>query len=125
MTEVFSPGDLVNARGREWITVPSPQENWLALRPLSGSESDIQLIDPNKAVKALKDFILDHQAKVKEATLDKLTAVDTEKNEWRKRLKEREYWERFTKVVDEKTFRTWQRLRGKLENYNQLLQARS
>lgn len=46
MTGAFSPGDLVKVRGREWITVPSPQEDWLAVRPLSGSESDIQLIDP-------------------------------------------------------------------------------
>lgn len=46
MTQSFSPGDLVRARGREWITVPTPNVDWLALRPLSGSESDIQLIDP-------------------------------------------------------------------------------
>ena len=46
MTEAFSPGDLVKARGREWMAVPSPHDTWLALRPLSGSESDIQLIDP-------------------------------------------------------------------------------
>ena len=47
MTQTFSPGDLVRARGREWITVPTPNVDWLALRPLSGSESDIQLIDPD------------------------------------------------------------------------------
>jgi len=47
MTQTFSPGDLVRARGREWITVPTPNAGWLALRPLSGSESDIQLIDPD------------------------------------------------------------------------------
>jgi superfamily II DNA or RNA helicase len=44
--ERFSPGDLVFARGREWIAVPSPAEEWLCLRPLSGSEADAQLLRP-------------------------------------------------------------------------------
>jgi superfamily II DNA or RNA helicase len=44
--ERFSPGDLVYARGREWIALPSPAEEWLCLRPLSGSESDAQLLCP-------------------------------------------------------------------------------
>lgn len=46
MSGSFSPGDLVHARGREWVTLPSPEPGWLRLRPLSGSEADIQLIDP-------------------------------------------------------------------------------
>lgn len=40
MTVNFAPGDLVRARGREWVALPSPREGILALRPLSGSESD-------------------------------------------------------------------------------------
>ncbi|MER8719637.1 DEAD/DEAH box helicase [Mesorhizobium sp. M0999] len=47
MTAVFSPGDLVHARGREWVALPSPEEGWLCLRPLSGAEADIQLIHPD------------------------------------------------------------------------------
>lgn len=40
----FSPGDLVEARGREWVVLPSPDENVLNVRPLSGSEADAQRI---------------------------------------------------------------------------------
>lgn len=43
----FSPGDLVFARGREWVTLPSPENGWLCLRPLSGGEADVQLICPD------------------------------------------------------------------------------
>src|SRR6516162_9011928 len=46
MTTAFFPGDLVYARGREWVTLPSPDEDLLCLRPLSGSEADVQLLDP-------------------------------------------------------------------------------
>lgn len=44
--QTFAPGDLVHARGREWITLPSAEPEWLCLRPLSGSEADIQLLHP-------------------------------------------------------------------------------
>lgn len=40
----FSPGDLVEARGREWVVLPSPDDNILNVRPLSGSEADAQRI---------------------------------------------------------------------------------
>ncbi len=46
MTENFSPGDLVRARGREWVALPPPQDGILALRPLSGSENDTVVLDP-------------------------------------------------------------------------------
>src|SRR5258707_12767640 len=46
MTAAFSPGDLVYARGREWVALPSPDEEILCLRPLSGSEADVQFLDP-------------------------------------------------------------------------------
>jgi superfamily II DNA or RNA helicase len=46
MTVVFSPGDLVYARGREWVTLPSPNNDTLCLRPLAGAETDVQVIDP-------------------------------------------------------------------------------
>jgi superfamily II DNA or RNA helicase len=46
MTVNFAPGDLVHARGREWVALPSPREGILALRPLSGSESDTVILDP-------------------------------------------------------------------------------
>lgn len=42
----FAPGDLVRARGREWVTLPSPDGEVLALRPLSGDESNAVILDP-------------------------------------------------------------------------------
>jgi len=46
MTVNFAPGDLVRARGREWVALPSAQDGILALRPLSGSENDTVILDP-------------------------------------------------------------------------------
>ena len=39
-------GDLVRARGREWIVLGKPSEDLLRVRPLSGSEEDAILIAP-------------------------------------------------------------------------------
>ncbi len=46
MTMSFAPGDLVRARGREWVALPSLQDGILALRPLSGGENDTVVLDP-------------------------------------------------------------------------------
>jgi superfamily II DNA or RNA helicase len=46
MTLSFSPGDLVLARGREWVTLPAPRPGVLALRPLSGNENDVVILYP-------------------------------------------------------------------------------
>ena len=46
MSIAFAPGDLVYARGREWVALPSPDADTLCLRPLSGAEADAQLIHP-------------------------------------------------------------------------------
>lgn len=46
MTIDFTPGDLVRARGREWVALPAPGADLLRLRPLSGSESDAVLLNP-------------------------------------------------------------------------------
>lgn len=46
MTLSFSPGDLVRARGREWVAMPAPDAGLLALRPLSGGEADTVILDP-------------------------------------------------------------------------------
>tara|TARA_R110000824_G_scaffold46996_8_gene134427 strand:+ start:375 stop:3161 length:2787 start_codon:yes stop_codon:yes gene_type:complete len=43
----FTPGDLVKARGREWIVMPSPSEGLLKIRPLSGSDAEAQVIAPS------------------------------------------------------------------------------
>lgn len=46
MTLNFAPGDLVRARGREWVALPSPRNGILTLRPLSGSGNDTVVLDP-------------------------------------------------------------------------------
>jgi len=47
MTLNFTPGDLIKARGREWVALPAPAEGLLALRPLSGNENDIVVLAPD------------------------------------------------------------------------------
>ncbi|ABK44517.1 helicase domain protein [Magnetococcus marinus MC-1] len=42
--EVFQPGSLVRARGREWVVLPENREQVLRLRPLGGSEEDATTI---------------------------------------------------------------------------------
>ena len=54
MTLNFAPGDLVRARGREWVALPSPREGILALRPLSGSENDTVILDPSLELDAVR-----------------------------------------------------------------------
>jgi superfamily II DNA or RNA helicase len=46
MSASFAPGDLVYARGREWVALPSIDSDVLYLRPLSGAEGDTQVLDP-------------------------------------------------------------------------------
>jgi superfamily II DNA or RNA helicase len=43
----FAPGDLVFARGREWVALPSADSETLCLRPLSGAEADTQVLHPS------------------------------------------------------------------------------
>ena len=40
MTSRFEIGSLVRCRGREWVVVPSPQDEVLLLRPLGGLEAE-------------------------------------------------------------------------------------
>ena len=46
-TARLAPGDLVSARGREWVVLPSADHSLVRLRPLSGSEAEVQVLDPN------------------------------------------------------------------------------
>jgi len=40
----YKPGDLVKARGREWVVLPETRADLVKLRPLGGSEDDAALI---------------------------------------------------------------------------------
>ncbi|RMD92332.1 MAG: DEAD/DEAH box helicase [Alphaproteobacteria bacterium] len=44
MTGQFTTGELVRARGREWVVLPETEAGWLRLRPLSGAEEEGALI---------------------------------------------------------------------------------
>lgn len=52
----FKPGDLVRARGREWVVLPDTRDDLLRLRPLGGAETDATLIylplEPERPVPA-------------------------------------------------------------------------
>ncbi len=56
----FRPGNLVRARGREWVVLPETRENLLKLRPLGGAEDDATLIwlplEPEAPVPATFDL---------------------------------------------------------------------
>lgn len=45
-TDQFQTGDLISARGREWIVLSKPGEGLIRVRPLSGSEEDAVVIAP-------------------------------------------------------------------------------
>ncbi len=42
----FLPGNLVRARGREWVVQTDSQADWLRLRPLGGTDDDIVALIP-------------------------------------------------------------------------------
>ena len=46
MTVNFAPGDLVRARGREWVALPSSARRRSGSPPLSGGENDAVILDP-------------------------------------------------------------------------------
>lgn len=45
-TPHFLPGNLVRARGREWVVQSDSQPDWLRLRPLGGADDDIIALIP-------------------------------------------------------------------------------
>jgi superfamily II DNA or RNA helicase len=59
MNGAFAPGDLVQARGREWVVLPSPETEWLCLRPLSGGEADVQLLHPALETEPIRHAVFD------------------------------------------------------------------
>lgn len=40
----FGPGELVRARGREWVVLPGSSDDVLNLRPIAGTERDVQVL---------------------------------------------------------------------------------
>ena len=56
-TATFSPGELIHARGREWIVVNSGDS--LRIRPLTGSEQEIENIIPELEVTPVRHATFD------------------------------------------------------------------
>ena len=60
VTVRFKPGDLVRARGREWVVLPETRPDLMKLRPLGGAEDDATLIylplEPEPPVAATFDL---------------------------------------------------------------------
>ena len=69
----FKPGDLVRARGREWVVLPEMRSDLLKLRPLGGAEDDATLIylplEPELPVPATFDLPNPHTPGSQEAAL--------------------------------------------------------
>ena len=69
----FKPGDLVRARGREWVVLPEMRADLLKLRPLGGAEDDATLIylplEPEPPVPATFDLPDPHTPGSQEAAL--------------------------------------------------------
>lgn len=68
MNHQFAPGDLVRARGREWVALPTPQSGWLQLRPLSGSETDTALLNPDLEIQPVEPATFDLPSDAPRAT---------------------------------------------------------
>lgn len=62
----FAPGNLVTARGREWVVLPDSTDDFLVLRPLGGVDDDIAGVLVSEGVSAasfpapLPDDLGDH-----------------------------------------------------------------
>ena len=69
----FKPGNLVRARGREWVVLPETRANLLRLRPLGGAEEDATLIylpmEPDPPIAATFDLPDPHKPGSQEAAL--------------------------------------------------------
>ena len=43
----YMPGNLVRARGREWVVQSDSERDWLRLRPIGGADDDIVALIPS------------------------------------------------------------------------------
>lgn len=50
----FLPGNLVRARGREWVVQSESRRDWLRLRPLGGADDDIIALIPELELQAVE-----------------------------------------------------------------------
>ncbi|OYV73875.1 MAG: helicase SNF2, partial [Acidithiobacillus ferrivorans] len=50
----FMPGNLVRARGREWVVQSDSRRDWLRLRPLGGADDDSIALIPELELQAVE-----------------------------------------------------------------------
>ncbi len=53
----YQPGNLVHARGREWVVQNESSAEWLRLRPLGGTDDDIIALIPDIEIEPVKSAI--------------------------------------------------------------------
>ncbi|WP_191088491.1 hypothetical protein, partial [Acidithiobacillus caldus] len=53
----FLPGNLVRARGREWVVQNGSRRGWLRLRPLGGADDDSIALIPELELQAVAPAI--------------------------------------------------------------------
>ena len=53
----FTIGNLVRARGREWVVQPDSKQDWLRLRPLGGADNDIIALIPELGLNNQKNHL--------------------------------------------------------------------
>ena len=86
-----------------------------------------ELIHPNDAIKAIKAFVEEHQAERQRGGESLKTAKHAGKEAGQEgtRREEREFWERMSSIISDKTFRVWNALEKALNKYDALLKNRS
>ena len=83
-----------------------------------------ELIHPNDAIKAIKAFVEEHQAS-KSGDGPKSAKSSKDAGQEGTRREEREFWERMSSIISDKTFRVWNALEKALHKYDTLLKSRS
>jgi len=82
-----------------------------------------ELIHPNDAIKAIKAFVEEHQAERARGGESIKTVKHSVKEAGQEgtRREEREFWERMSSIISDKTFRVWSALEKALHKYHALL----
>ena len=84
-----------------------------------------ELIHPNDAVKAIKAFVEEHQASKGGTGHKPSKGTAKEAGQEGTRREEREFWERMSSIISDKTFRIWNALEKSLHKYDGLLKSRA
>ena len=71
-----------------------------------------ELIHPNDAIKAIKAFVEEHQAERQRGGESVKASKPSSKDAGQEgtRREEREFWERMSSIISDKTFRVWNAL---------------